>query len=155
MALPDRFLAPPRTVAPEASAQLAAERMDNEHVGSLVVIDEHEHPVGILTDRDIALGVLCEGLNPEEVSVADLMSSPVQTLARDQDLAMAARLMRIHGVRRLPIVDGAGALLGLIAADDLVQILSAEICHLSGAISRSFALKSLPLPCQGSVFGPE
>ncbi len=60
MALSDRFLAPPRTVAPEASAQLAAERMDNEHVGSLVVIDEHEHPVGILTDRDIALGVWWE-----------------------------------------------------------------------------------------------
>jgi CBS domain-containing protein len=155
VALPNRFLAKPRTIAPAASAQLAAEQMDNAHVGSLVVIDERDNPVGILTDRDIALGVLCCDLAAEAVTVAELMSTPLHTIQRDQSLAEAAHLMRVHGIRRLPIVDAGGALLGLIAADDLIQILSADICHLSGAVQKSFVLESLPLPNHGSIFGPE
>ncbi len=95
-----------------------AKRMHDEHVGSLVVVEQRDGlavPVGIVTDRDIAIEVVAF-----EVDASTLT-------AGDDDLLSVLAVMREHGVRRLPVVDAAGALAGIVSADNLLEVLAEEI----------------------------
>lgn len=110
----------------EESARAAAIRMREHHVGC-VVVTRDAHPIGILTDRDIALRVVAEGRDPEQTKIADIVTYDVTTIERDAEVGTAARLMREHGVRRLPIVDEAGHVTGIVTADDLVALLAENL----------------------------
>ena len=113
----------------------AAKRMRERHVGCLIVVDEAEagqRPVGILTDRDIVVGVLAQsdrGL--QLVSVEDVMTANVAVAQEDDDLSDALLRMRSFGVRRMPVVDGRGQLVGLISFDDLVVYVQEEMNDLA------------------------
>ena len=124
---------PALTAGREETARAAAERMDKEGVGCLVVVDG-ARPVGILTDRDLALGILCNRLDAGAVRVGEIASRSPVTIAQDAPLAEAACLIRRHGVRRLPVVNDAGELVGLIAADDLMQLAIGELSGLAVAV---------------------
>lgn len=121
------------TVAPDLSVREAAQQMGSHGVGTLVVA-EGERPVGMLTDRDIALEVLCGRLDAESVPVRDVMRSPVVTLPHGTPVAEAARLLQLHRVRRLPVVGEDGKLAGMLSVDDLIPLIARELSGISDAI---------------------
>lgn len=155
MTIPDRYLQSPCVAAPTTSTRYAARMMHESHIGSLVVIDDKKRPVGLVTDRDLALYVLTSGLDPEAASVGDCMSAPAVTLDHSASLSEASSVMRRHGVRRLPIVDDDGKLVGIITGDDLVLLLGRELNELSCAVQRGFAVESTAHAPHGSIFGRE
>lgn len=120
----------------------AAQLMRSQHVGCLVVVEEnaeHREVCGLLTDRDLIMGVLAQGLDARPLCVEDIMSEDPITLWEDDSLIDVMRTMRRHGVRRLPVVTGGRALVGLITLDDVLQILSEELGLLIGAIQGQIA----------------
>ena len=126
-----------RTAEPAETARAAAQRMQAEHVGCLVVT-ENDRPVGVVTDRDIAMHVLSEDLDPDKERVRDVMQSPVVTVASAASLAQAVKTLRKATVRRLVVVDAAGKVAGVFAADDLLRLLATEIEDLAEALRVQF-----------------
>ncbi|MFO1519269.1 MAG: CBS domain-containing protein [bacterium] len=127
----------------------AARRMREFHVGCLVVVEEEGEkriPVGLLTDRDILMEVLAEGVPLEKISVEDVMASPLAT-AREQDgIYETIQQMRRKGVRRIPIVDEGQSLVGILTMDDLLELLSEEMSHLSSIFSRGREFEAMTRP---------
>ncbi|MBW3539898.1 MAG: CBS domain-containing protein [Planctomycetes bacterium] len=118
------------SVAPSATLRHAAERMAALDVGFLPVADD-AHPVGVLTDRDIAIRAVAAGRNPDETTVRDVMTTAVQMLDEDQDVEEAARLMRDRKIRRVLVKGADGRLCGVVSLGDLAvdvgNDLSAEV----------------------------
>lgn len=109
-------------------------QMRNAHVGCVVVV-RNDRPVGMLTDRDIVLRVVAAGLDARTALVSSIVTYDAQTVARTDGFETAVRVMREHGVRRLPIVDEQGRVTGIVTADDLVALLSRELSSLGEAIT--------------------
>lgn len=125
-------------VGPGESCAQAARLMREHHVGSLVVARQDGArlvPVGMITDRDLAVGVMALGLDPEKTVVEAVMRPEVALVREDESLGHAIALMRQHGVRRLPVTDSAGALVGLLAADDLIELLGEEMAGLAAMVA--------------------
>lgn len=118
----------------------AAKLMRHHHVGSLVVAadrpDGRRVPVGVITDRDIAVGVVALALDPAATQVEGAMRGDPATVREDESIGRAIKVMRAHGVRRLPVVDATGALVGVLAVDDLLQLLGEELGHLAAIVPR-------------------
>ncbi|NTV88258.1 MAG: CBS domain-containing protein, partial [Burkholderiaceae bacterium] len=117
----------------------AARLMRTHHVGDLVVVDEREGrklPVGIVTDRDIVVEVVAAGVNPDALKVGDIMGLDVATVRESEGLFEALRYMRNKGVRRMPVVDSAGGLVGLLTLDDLLSLLAEEMTELAKLVSQ-------------------
>jgi CBS domain-containing protein len=98
----------------------AAKMMRDEDVGIAPIV-EGDRLVGVLTDRDIAVRVVAEGRDPEQVKVTEVASSDLVTLDPQQDIDEALRLMARHQVRRLPVVEEDGRLVGILAQADVAQ----------------------------------
>ena len=116
----------------------AAQLMRTHHVGDLVVVEEkagRKHPVGIVTDRDIVVEVVAAGVNPEALKVGDIMGLEVATVRDSEGLFEALRYMRGKGVRRMPVVDASGALVGILTLDDLLSLLAEEMTELAKLVS--------------------
>ncbi len=117
----------------------AARLMREHHVGDVVVIESEEGrriPVGILTDRDLVVELLAAGASPDNVTVGDLMSRELLTLGEGQDLLYALEAMREKGVRRAPVTDLDGALVGLLTVDDIVAVIAEQLQDLSALVGR-------------------
>jgi len=125
---------------PDTTVAGAAKLMRHRHVGSLVIVDRTSgspsHPVGIVTDRDIVVEVTATDVDPNELTVADVMSEELVTVRADADALDALQTMRSKGVRRLPVVTAAGALVGVVAFDDLLQVLAEQLQTLSRVVGR-------------------
>jgi CBS domain-containing protein len=104
----------------DKSVAYAAKMMRDEDVGIAPIV-EGDRLVGVLTDRDIAVRVVAEGRDPEQVKVTEVASRDVVTLDPQQDLEEALRLMARHQVRRLPVVEEDGRLVGVLAQADVAQ----------------------------------
>jgi CBS domain-containing protein len=108
-----------------------AKRMRMLHVGTVIVIEDRNgkhFPVGILTDRDIVLSIVAsEPVHLPSVLVRDAMNNNLLTAAEDTSLPDALKMMRERGVRRLPVVDSDGALVGIVTADDVIRLLAEEL----------------------------
>lgn len=116
----------------------AARLMRDHHVGSLVVTRMQggmNIPVGMITDRDIAVGVVALGLDPAGTAVGDVVAPEIVCVQEDAGVAEVAALMRQKGIRRLPVVNAANELVGLVTADDLLQLLGEEMSALAGMVS--------------------
>lgn len=109
-----------QTVDPNTTVKETAEKMKELDIGSLPVCQGHR-VVGMITDRDITLRVTAEGKDPEETRVGDVMSLSVITCTEDQDLEEAERIMHNEQVRRLPVVDLDGDLVGFISMAKLAR----------------------------------
>ena len=105
------------TAAPEASAISVARQMRDNRVGSVVIVDPAGSPVAMVTDRDLALRVFAEGVDPE-AAVGEHASRPLVCGEPAMELEEAAALMVRHRVRRLPVVDG-DRLAGIVTLDDI------------------------------------
>ena len=108
----------------------AARLMREHHVGSLVVVVDRlseRVPVGIVTDRDITVGVIAKGLDPRPLTVGDVISEELLSVREQDSLADALRLMRSRGVRRLPVLTHSGALAGIVTIDDILELVAEEL----------------------------
>ena len=126
-------------VGRDESVAAAARLMRENHVGCLVVAEDQDGkrvPAGMLTDRDITVAVVAPGLDADAILVGDVMSAEVLSVSDDAGIAEVVELMRVRGIRRLPVTDADGALVGLIAADDILSLLAEEIAGLAGMVSR-------------------
>src|SRR5438094_6622057 len=110
----------PCTIDAEKSVAYAAKMMLQEDVG-LAPIVEGDRLIGMLTDRDIATRVAAEGRNPDQVKVRDVASKQLITIAPGQHLDEALRKIAHHQVRRLPVVEEDGRLVGLVAQADIAR----------------------------------
>ena len=123
-------------VEPETSALVAAQLMRKHHVGALVVVDaaEKSRPVGILTDRDLVLALMAEGLAPEVFTAGDIMSVELVQATPEMDALDAVALMRRHRLRRLVIVDEAGRLTGVVTMENILELLTRELADLAAGV---------------------
>jgi len=123
----------------DTTVNQVARLMRSHHVGDVVVVDEvdgRQVPCGIITDRDIVIGLVAQGLDPDTIAAGDMMMREI-TVGRELDgIADTIEIMRVKAVRRLPIVDALGTLVGIVTADDLLQLLSEEMSSLSAMINR-------------------
>jgi CBS domain-containing protein len=125
------------TIAATASVSEAARTMRDEHVGFLVVVEEGEpsrKPLGVITDRDIVLQICARDIDPHAVTAADIMSTEPLVASEADDLSEVLQAMRIAGFRRVPVLTSAGALTGVIAIDDTVDVVAGLLCDISGSI---------------------
>lgn len=123
-----------------------AAQMRREHVGSLVVVNDNGKPIGMITDRDIAIEVVARGISPATKTVGEIMTAPVVTASPSEGMVTALARMREFGIRRLPIVDEDGKLVGVISNSNLIEELSALLDSLVRNIhsskTREVALRS-------------
>jgi CBS domain-containing protein len=133
MAIVDYCQRPAATVLASESVRSAAQRMKLAGLGCLVVVEDGR-PAGIVTDRDLVLEILGKRLDASAVRVGELMSKPLVTIHQDAPVREAVRLMGRRGLRRLPVVDDKGDLVGLVAADDLAVLAIGELSSLVVAI---------------------
>jgi CBS domain-containing protein len=112
----------------------AARAMQSKNIGALVVVNAGR-PIGMLTDRDIAVDVVARGMDPDSVRVGDVMRKKPHTIRQELGLLDAARAFAKSGVRRLPVVDKRGVLVGVIAIDDIMMLLGNEMGYVAGALS--------------------
>jgi CBS domain-containing protein len=110
----------PRTVGSSTSVLEAARLMKTEDVGSVPILED-ERLIGVITDRDIAIRVAAEGKDAQSTTVGEIASRDVVTIDPQQNLDEAARLMAQHQVRRLPVVEEDGRLVGIVAQADVAQ----------------------------------
>jgi CBS domain-containing protein len=114
-------------IAASASVLEAAQLMREKHVGDVVVVDgDHGvlRPIGMLTDRDVVTLVVGEDVDAETVRVGDVMAHNPRVIHQREEFSTAIERMSEAGVRRLPIVDERGSLVGIVTADDLHQVLA-------------------------------
>lgn len=120
----------------EESIQVAAARLRDRCVGSLMVCDKGGRPIGILTDRDVAIRVIAECLDPAETLVEDVMSVAPTCVTESTSIEAALAAMRRGPHRRLPVVNDAGELVGVICLDDILDTLAQEFRQIGGLLRR-------------------
>jgi len=119
------------------SVRSAIELMRAHHVGNVIVIERTNggsRPLGILTDRDIVIELLAKDVDLATVSVGDVMSDDLHTVHEDAKLLDATKVMRTKGIRRLPVVDTQGNLVGILAVDDILGLILEQLSDLVGLI---------------------
>ena len=124
-------------VEPETAALVVAKIMRQHHVGALVVVDAQEksRPVGILTDRDLVLELMAEGLDPAVFTAGDIMTVDLVTATPEMDAMEAVQLMKKHRLRRLILIDGEGRLVGIITMEDVLELLTRELADLTAGLA--------------------
>lgn len=107
--------------------------MREQHTGDIVVTEEaggRQMPIGILTDRDLVIEILAEGLNPAELTAGEVMTENPVTAREGDGIFETVQLMRSAGVRRAPIVEASGALVGIVSLDDILEVMAEELGNL-------------------------
>ncbi len=124
---------------PGTTIATAAQLMRDRHVGDIVVVDDprdERSPLGVVTDRDIVVGALAEGLDPATTPVLSIMRSPAVIASESEDSSQVLSRMRENGVRRLPVVDPRGRLSGIVTLDDLLGVIVDEVTTLLQVVNR-------------------
>lgn len=124
---------------PGETAREAARRMTKDGVGTVVVVDESRRPIGILTDRDVMTRCVAEGGDPDKIPIADIMSAPVGRVRESTAIEEGLAEMVRHGVRRLPVVDDDDRLVGILALDDVLELLAEETTTIGRLLAKSRA----------------
>ena len=118
---------------PDDSIQEAAKLMRDHHVGDVIVVEDGDNgcvPVGILTDRDIVIELVAEGVDLNTVTSVDVTGGELVTAREGDDILTTIELMRGKGVRRIPVVNDEGGLEGILAVDDMIELFAEELTDL-------------------------
>jgi len=114
--------------------------MRQKHVGDVVIVNDPQHdrvPLGVVTDRDLATEVLGNGRDAAIMPLSGLARTPVVIAGEYEDIHEVLERMRVHGVRRIPVVDGRGALVGIVTLDDLLGALLDDVQALLATTRRA------------------
>jgi len=133
-------------VSPDTPAVEVARIMGEKNVGSVVVVTGDNRPTGILTDRDLAIRVMAQEKNPGEIRAEDVLTRDVITFQDSMGIYEAIQKMTDAGIRRMPIVDDAGQLIGIVTMDDIVRMLGEEMA----AIAKNIEKQSPPIQKLGA-----
>jgi CBS domain-containing protein len=112
----------------------AAQLMRQHHVGDVVVIEDRNKvrvPVGIVTDRDLVVEIMAPAIDEKVITVGDIMVSELATVKESAGVSETIEYMRAKGIRRVPVVDRNGGLVGILTLDDLLELLSEELLSLA------------------------
>jgi CBS domain-containing protein len=139
MKLNDIFTRSVVTAAPEETLATVALEMQEHNVGTIVVV-ENRRPVGIVTDRDLALALGARRVSPQ-TEVQNVMTRHVLSIPEDTSMYTATKFMREREVRRLPIVDREDRLVGIVTLDDLLRFLGRELYNLAEGIKHETEVK--------------
>jgi CBS domain-containing protein len=126
-------------VSRQATLKEVAQEMKQHNVGAIVIVKDREAdktPCGIITDRDIMMHLLESDSHNLQSPAKDVMSTPLLTVRKEQGISEVISAMTEKGVRRAPVVDEQNKVIGMIAIDDLVQLLASELKSLSNLIHR-------------------
>jgi CBS domain-containing protein len=135
------------TVDATATVRDAAVLMSKKAYGCVLVV-EGSHAIGIITERDIVRQITAEGVDPSKVRAADIMSTPLVTIPINSTIMEAAERMSEYGIRRIVVVQGNGALAGLLTAGDLAKWLAMQKSYSDSALNAIARLK------KGGTGGP-
>lgn len=135
------------TVRPSDEVITAAQLMREHHVGYLVVVEPDLAgttvlPVGVLTDRDIVIGIVARGADPALLSVGDVMTAKPVVVSEFDAVEKAVLEMRRIGVRRIPVVGKLDELKGVLSLDDVLDAVSGELRDLAGAVRNEQRIES-------------
>ncbi len=123
----------------DGSVRDAARLMREHHVGDVLIVEERDGqrlPIGILTDRDLAIEVLAEDGDADQLRAADVMSGDLLTANEEDDTMATLQRMRNGGVRRMPVVNRTGGLIGVITVDDFINVFAEQMEDLVRLVSR-------------------
>ena len=124
------------TAEPSETIQIAAERMHSRNVGTLVVLDRAQTPIGLITDRDLTVRVLAEGRDGNHVTVEEVMTHDIRAVDEHCPVEAALEAMRAGPYRRVPVVDKKGRLVGLLSIDDVIDLLADEFQSIRRLINK-------------------
>ena len=130
---------PVQTATRETTIAEAAQLMREGHAGALVVVDDGakaRKPIGIVTDRDIVVAIVALDLDPKIFLLDDLLNRPLVVGKGDQSIREGLAIMNAKGIRRLPVVNKAGALIGIVALDDLIGEMARDMKQVANVIER-------------------
>ena len=115
----------------------AAKLMREHHVGDVIVVEirnGERTPIGILTDRDIVVSVIAEEVNLNDILISDIFTYKLITANENSDLMSTIKRMRINGIRRIPIVNQAGGLVGILSIDDILDVITEQLMDIDQII---------------------
>ena len=111
------------TIETGATARKAAELMNRHDIGCIIIVDSHDKPMGIVTERDMLKRVMLQARDPRRARISFIMSKPLITVSPETDLREAINLMTERRIKKLPVVED-GNLLGLLSITDIVRSLA-------------------------------
>jgi CBS domain-containing protein len=103
-------------------------------VGTLVVVNQRRRPIGLVSDRDLTLRVMAPAHDAASTPIVDVMSPMPTTVLDSSSMESALAQMRIGRIRRLPVVNGMGTLVGMVALDDILAVLAREFSLVGGLV---------------------
>lgn len=121
----------------EGSISEVVRLMRDHHVGDVVVVETRNglrYPVGILTDRDIVVEILAKNIGLDDVGIVDVMSYELAVSGEEDDVIDTVKRMRAKGVRRMPVVNRQGVLIGIVTVDDLIDLIAEQVKDLANLI---------------------
>ncbi|HSQ05409.1 MAG TPA: CBS domain-containing protein [Burkholderiales bacterium] len=125
---------------PDTTVSAGAKLMRHHHVGSIVIVDTTatgpRRPIGLVTDRDIVVEVTAMDLDPNVLTLGDIMVRELITAREHDGVLETMEVMRYRGVRRIPVVTGTQQLVGIVTIDDLLEVLSEELAALTKIVAR-------------------
>jgi len=119
MELDSVMTANPACCRQDTPLRQVAQMMSDNDCGMIPVVDQQDMPVGVITDRDIAVRAVAGGKDTTRATAADYMTTPVRTVGQDSTLADCVAAMEAGQVRRVPVVDADGKLCGVVAQADI------------------------------------
>ena len=122
----------------ESTIVEVAQLMRRHHVGDVVIVEDREKirvPVGIITDRDLVVGLIADGVDLDAVSAGDVMSYELTTARTADSIWETLKRMRGQGIRRIPVVNDQGGLEGILSLDDILELLTDELSMLAKVVT--------------------
>ena len=136
------------TIEVDATIQAAAAKMAEQSIGFLLVYEKVRF-VGVVTDRDIALRTIREGLDPKQVPIKTITETEVVVINQECPVRVGMRMMKKYGLRRMLVGDKKGEIQGLVTWDDLVGLVARELADVAGTIAAQGP--HLPIPASRAV----
>jgi CBS domain-containing protein len=123
MQVKDIMTTEPACCTPDSTLEEVAQMMIDYDCGEIPVVDDLENymPIGVITDRDITCRTVAKGLNPLEMQAADCMTTPLVSVMPDDSLDKCYKLLEQNQIRRVPVVDDAGKICGIVALADIAE----------------------------------